>query len=265
LDRYFIASRRGLLPAGGTVRLRFYAELNDHLAPRLRQRSFELPLRGRASVKDVIESCGVPHTEIELVLINGRSVGFDAVLHDGDQVSVYPMFEALDVSPLLRLRPRPLRVVRFVLDVHLGRLARSLRLLGFDTWYEKACSDEELVRRSRAERRILLTRDRGLLKRSAVTHGSFLYATDPRQQLSEVVERFDLRRALHPFRRCIACNGRLLRVSREELQGRLDPELLARYDSFRRCPGCGRIYWPGSHHARMQRLVDEVRSGRVSC
>lgn len=241
--------------------MRFYAELNDHLAPPLRQRSFELQLRGRASVKDVIESCGVPHTEIELLLINGRSVGLDAVLHDGDSVSVYPMFEALDVSPLLRLRPRPMRVTRFVLDVHLGRLARYLRLLGFDTWYEKQCADEELVRRSRAERRILLTRDRGLLKRSAVTHGAYLYATDPRQQLSEVLERFDLRRALHPFRRCIACNGRLMHVSREVLEGRLDPGLLARHQSFRRCPGCNRIYWPGTHHARMQRLVEEVTSG----
>jgi uncharacterized protein with PIN domain len=258
MSRYFIASKRGLLPAGGTAHLRFYAELNDHLAPVLRGRAFNHPLPGRASVKDVIESLGVPHTEVELVLVNGCSVGCDAVLHDGDDVSVYPMFEALDIGPLLRLRPRPLRVTRFILDGHLGQLARYLRVLGFDTSYEKNCPDEELAGRSRRERRILLTRDRGLLKRSAVTHGSYLYATNPRRQLFEVVERFDLRGSMHPFRRCTKCNGRLARVSKRSLEGHLDAELLARHAIFRRCRDCGQVYWPGTHYARLQQLVNEV-------
>ena len=258
MDRYFIASKRGLLPAGGSVKMRFYAELNDHLAPSLRHRTFDHPLPGRPSVKDVIESLGVPHTEVELVLINGRSSGFDALLQDGDVVSVYPMFEALDVTPLLRLRPRPLRVTRFVLDGHLGRLARYLRVLGFDTLYEKDCSDEELVRHSREERRILLTRDRGLLKRSAVTHGSYVYSTQPRQQLFEVVERFQLRSTMRPFRRCPTCNGLLTRASKKSLAGQIDAELLTRYSVFRRCRDCAQIYWPGTHYERLQRLVSEV-------
>ncbi len=260
MERYFIASKRGLLAAGGSVHFRFYAELNDHLAPALRQRGFDHPLHGRPSVKDVIESLGVPHTEVELILVNGHSVGFDTILHDGDRVSVYPMFEAVDVTPLLRLRPRPLRVTRFILDGHLGRLARYLRLLGFDTAYDRDCADEELAARSHGERRILLTRDRGLLKRNEVTHGAYLYSTHPREQLMEVVERFDLRRSMRPFRRCTRCNGRLVRATRHSLEGTIDPELLSRHATFRRCRDCGQVYWPGSHFEKLQRIVEEVQT-----
>ncbi|HKY90380.1 MAG TPA: Mut7-C RNAse domain-containing protein [Nevskiaceae bacterium] len=256
--RYFIASRRGILPAGGTVAFRFYAELNDHLAPRLRQRTFDHPLSGRPAVKDVIEALGVPHTEVELILVDGASVGFDEPLHDGERISVYPMFETLDVAPLLRLRPRPPRTTRFVLDGHLGRLARHLRMLGFDTRYAQDCDDAALVQASIDERRILLTRDRGLLKRSAVTHGAFVYATAPREQVLEVVERFDLRRSMRPFRRCTRCNGRLLRASKTSLAGLVDAPLLARHRAFKRCRDCGQVYWPGTHVEHMRRFVEEL-------
>jgi uncharacterized protein with PIN domain len=258
MARYFIASRRGLLPAGGTVHLRFHGQLNEHLAHPLRQREFEHQLTGRASAKDVIESLGVPHTEIDVVLLNGRSVALNAVLEDGDRVAVYPQTSGLKVTPLLHLHPRPLRRKRFVLDGHLGKLARHLRLLGFDTLYDRDATDVALVRHAHDQRRILLTRDRGLLMRSAVTRGAYVYATDPGQQLEEVVERFDLRGAMHPFLRCMKCNGRLVRVSKRSLNGHLDEELLARHSEFRRCRGRGQVYWPGTHHARLQRLVEKV-------
>ena len=99
---------------------RFYEELNDFLPPEKRKRSFAYMFEGTPSIKDAIEAVGVPHTEIDIILVDGRSVGFDHRLRGGERVAVYPMFEAIDVSPLVRLRPQPLRITRFVVDVHLG-------------------------------------------------------------------------------------------------------------------------------------------------
>jgi uncharacterized protein with PIN domain len=215
---------------------------------------FERP----TSVKDMIESLGVPHTEIDLILANGASVDFSYRVQDGDRITVYPVFESFDITPLLRVRPQPLRDVRFVLDTHLGRLAAYLRLLGFDSLYRNDYPDEELAELSSRDRRILLTRDRGLLKRNQVTHGYCLRATDPRQQLAEVVRRFDLARAAQPFSRCLRCNGLLRTVSREAIAGRLPPGAGQQFDRYSVCEACGQPYWPGSHYRRMQRLVTEV-------
>lgn len=242
----------------GVVTLRFYEELNDFLPPARRKVRFGHELRGPGSVKDLVESLGVPHTEIELILVNGRSVRFGHPVKDGDDIAVYPVFEALDVTPLLRLRPRPLRVTRFVLDVHLGRLARYLRMLGFDTLYRSDYADEALARVSRDERRILLTRDVGLLKRSIVTHGCYLRETNPELQLREVIARLDLARSARPFSRCIHCNTRLRTVRRSAVAARLKPAILAAFTRFRLCPGCERIYWPGSHYDRMRQLLERV-------
>jgi len=245
-------------PESGHADFRFYEELNDFLPPWRRRTRFTHDFRGPASVKDMIEALGVPHTEVDLILVNGQSVDFRYRVRDGDDISVYPVFESLDIAPLAHLRPRPLRVIRFVLDVHLGRLARHLRLLGFDTLYRNDYDDAELARISREQRRILLTRDVGLLKRSEVTHGCYLRQTDPARQLEEVVRRLDLVRAARPFARCLACNGRLVTVRRSALAGQLKPPLLAAHRRFRRCPDCGRIYWPGSHWQRLQQRVGNI-------
>lgn len=244
----------------GTATFRFYEELNDFLPPARRRVRFMHAFRGRVSVKDMIESLGVPHTEVELILANGRCVRFSYIVRDGDDVSVYPVFEALDVTPLLRLRPRPLRVTRFVLDGHLGTLARYLRILGFDTLYRNDFDDAELARISHDEKRVLLTRDVGLLKRNLVTRGLFLRATDPRHQLVEVTSRLDLYRALRPFRRCVRCNAVVHPVPRSALQGRVEPAVLGRFRRFRQCSGCGQIYWPGSHYDRMLAMIDALRA-----
>jgi hypothetical protein len=240
------------------ISFRFYAELNDFLPPARRgvtfQHTFDLP----SSVKDLIESAGVPHTEVDLILANGESVDFDYRVRDGDRISVYPVFETLDITPVLRVRPQPLRQTRFVLDTHLGRLAAYLRLMGFDTLYRNDASDEELADISQGERRILLTRDRGLLKRSRVTHGYCVRAADPQQQLLEVFGRFDLHGAARPFTRCLRCNGLLLPVPKEAVGHRVSPLAAERYDQYAQCESCGQIYWPGSHHRRMQQLVDRV-------
>ncbi len=241
---------------------RFYAELNDFLPAERRQRTFIHPFELSGSIKDMIEALGVPHTEVDLILVNGRSVDFSYLVRDGDRISVYPVFESLDITPLIRLRPDPLRETRFVLDVHLGRLATYLRILGFDTLYRNDYADEELARISSSEGRILLTRDRGLLKRSVVTHGYCLRTTNPRQQLIEVLRRFDLFDSIKPFQRCLHCNGLLQPVDKAAIVDRLLPKTRQYYDEFRRCQGCDRIYWPGSHHRRMQKFIEGVLQSR---
>ncbi|MFP5304895.1 MAG: Mut7-C RNAse domain-containing protein [Gammaproteobacteria bacterium] len=242
----------------GVASFRFYEELNDFLAPERRKRRFEHAFRGPVAVKDVVEALGVPHTEIDLILVNGRSVRFSYRLRDRDVVSVYPVFETLDITPLLRLRPRPLRVSRFVLDAHLGTLARYLRLLGFDTLYRNDYSDAQLARVAHDERRVLLTRDVGLLKRSLVTRGCFLRETAPLRQLHEIVRRLDLQRQIRPFRRCIKCNGLVARIDRRRLAGVVDARILGLHTEFRRCRSCGQIYWPGTHHAQMTKIITAV-------
>jgi len=237
--------------------LRFYAELNDHLPPAQRYRAIERAFLVATTVKDLIESCGVPHTEVDLVTINGESADFAQLVHDGDRVAVYPVFESLDITPELRVRERPLREPRFVLDVHLGRLARYLRMLGFDAVYDDRAADPELVRTSVEQKRILLTRDRGVLKHSAVTHGYWVRETESRRQIAEVVARFDLTRATRPFTRCMACNA-VLEEAGEEVRQHVPARVAASQREFRRCPGCGRIYWPGSHYERMRQWIEEL-------
>lgn len=238
--------------------IRFYAELNDFLPPDQRQKTLTYAFEWSASVKDVIEALGVPHTEVDLILANGISVDFTYLVRNGDWISVYPVFEAIDISPLVRVRPRPLRETRFVLDVHLGRLAVYLRMLGFDTLYRNDYPDEELARISSSQGRILLTRDRGLLKRSMVTHGYWIRSTSPQQQLVEVLRRFDLLASLKPFSRCLHCNGLLEGVDKEAISDQLPPKTGQYYDEFHRCRDCGRIYWPGSHFQRMQQFIQSI-------
>ncbi|HVP46650.1 MAG TPA: Mut7-C RNAse domain-containing protein [Bryobacteraceae bacterium] len=237
---------------------RFYAELNDLLPLDRRFRTFAHPCDGQSTVKDMIESLGVPHTEVDLILVNGESVDFSGRVQHGDRVSVYPVFESIDISPVARVRPEPLRQTRFILDTHLGRLAAYLRALGFDTHYRSHSPDEELARISRDEHRILLTRDVGLLKRSAVTHGHLMRETRPRLQLCEVVERFDLRRSVALFTRCLCCNTPLCSIDKESIAARLPERTHKLYAEFLTCQSCGRIYWQGSHYERMQRMIATV-------
>jgi uncharacterized protein with PIN domain len=239
--------------------LRFYAELNDFLAPERRMTDTACPFHVGPSVRDLIESLGVPHTEVDLILANGESVGLDYTVGDGDRISVYPVFESLDITPLVRVRPEPLRHPRFVADVHLGRLAAYLRMLGFDILYRNDAPDEELARVSSEQQRILLTRDRGLLKRGAVTRGYCVRQTLPRAQLSEIVERFELARLATPFTRCLACNGALERAAKEAVADRLPPGVLGRHEEFLQCSACGRVYWKGTHYERMCKLVERMR------
>ena len=238
-----------------TAVFRFYAELNDFLPPHQRRRDNEIEFRSPCPLRHLIETFGVPHTEVEVILMNGRSVGLDERVEEGARVSVYPVFEALDVSPLLKLRERPLRDPRFLADAHLGRLARYLRLLGFDTRYGNDPGDRALAEFSAAEHRILLTRDRALLMRRDITHGCYIRAGRPLEQLAYVLERCDLHRLMRPFTRCMKCNAPLRKVGKAEVLAQLLPATRAHYEEFWRCSGCGQVYWKGGHYARLQELV----------
>ena len=242
----------------GTVNIRFYEELNDFLPPEQRKVAFQHCFKQPGSIKDMIEALGIPHTEIDLILVNGRSVDFNYIVQDGDRISVYPVFETLDISPINRLRPTPLRMTRFVLDTHLGRLAAYLRLFGFDTLYRNDYDDQTLADISSRQHRILLTRDIQLLMRKQITHGYFVRATQPRKQLEEVLARFDLYKTQRPFSRCLHCNGDIRPVTKEAIESHLLPDTSKRHQEFRQCAHCHKIYWKGSHYEHLRRLVNAI-------
>lgn len=243
----------------GYVDVRAYAELNDFLPAESRGRTVRRPFRSHQTVKDIVEAMGIPHTEVDLILVQGDPVDFAHRPQAGERIAVYPMFEALDIGSTERLRPVPLREPRFVVDVNLGGLARLLRVLGFDVWWTKDADDQSLADISTDEHRILLTRDRGLLKRRAITHGLFVHADIPEEQALEVIRRLDLAQRLAPLTRCLRCNGTLVPVTKDEVIDDLEPLTRRYYDEFSRCPDCGRIYWAGSHYAGLVRFVERLR------
>jgi hypothetical protein len=245
-----------------TVTVRFHGSLNDFLPLGRRDlpvvREFESP----PAIKDTIQAMGVPHPEVDLIMANDRPVDFSYRLRPGDRIEVFGLDRPAGLAGLAGLVPTPPEPPRFVLDGHLGRLVRYLRMLGFDTRYDRRAEDSELARASAEESRILLTRDRGLLKRSVVRHGFLVRDDDPRCQLAQVVARYGLSRLAAPFTRCIRCNGAIRPVGRSEVVERLAGQLrtLRYFDSFGRCDGCSSIYWPGSHYDRMSRVAQEVLS-----
>ncbi len=237
---------------------RFYEELNDFLPPSSRQQPVSCTFNSHPAIKDLIESLGVPHVEIDLILVNGTSVDFKYKLKDGDQVSVYPVFESLDISGVTRLREKPLRDPTFILDVHLGKLSKYLRLLGFDAYYDKSYNDDEIIRISVSEHRTILTHDKGLLKHGRVTRGYWIRSQDPEEQLRELIRKFDLKSSIRSFSRCLECNGLLIDTDKDEIIDKLQPKTKIYYRDFRKCPVCGRIYWEGSHYERMMGFLQRI-------
>lgn len=241
-----------------TAYFRFYEELNDFLPPGKRKIKFEHKYSGRNSIKDIIESLGVPHTEVDMILVNGSSVNFSYIIKDKDEISVYPVFESFDISDVQHLRAKPLRNPKLILDVHLGTLARYLRVLGFDSKYENDLSDDEIVKISAEEKRTILTRDKGILKRNNVTHGYWIRNEKPEEQLKEVVRRFNLKDAIKEFARCLECNSKLEPIDKEKIIDRLPEKVKERQDKFRYCSSCDKIYWEGTHFEKMKKLIERV-------
>ena len=239
---------------------RFYEELNDHLPEEQRKRSFAYEFRGKPSIKNTIQAIGVPHGEVDLILVDGEPVDFNYHMQGGEYISVYPVLESFDVSQISHLRSEPLRKIRFVVDVNLGKLAQKLRLLGFDTYFRNDLDDDEIVKMAAEEKRIILTRDKGILKQNKVTHGYFLRNDDPGKQVTEVVERFQLQHLFRPFSRCSNCNGRLETAEKQSLKDKLKTDTFDYYDEFWKCNFCGQIYWKGSHFERILSWIDNLKN-----
>jgi uncharacterized protein len=238
----------------GTL-VRFYAELNDFILPAQRYRACTVGVEPALTIGGLIERSGVPLEQVDLVLQNGEPVPFTAEVHEGDRVAVYPVFESFDISSLQHLRSKPLRTPRFVLDVHLGKLASFLRMLGFDSLYRGDYRDEELVRISLEQRRALLSKDRALLAAPILVRSYAVRSDAPLEQTKEVIRRFDLADSARPFTRCLRCNAPLECVRREDVARRLPHRVREMYDEFQRCPSCNRVYWRGTHFTRMSEVV----------
>lgn len=240
------------------ISIRFYGELNSLLHQDQKYMTFNHSFNGHPSVKDLIESLGVPHTEVDLLLINGKSSAFSQQLHGGERLAVYPVFKNLDISTVSLVQPDPLSEYRFTLDVHLGKLAAYLRMVGFDAHYSNDASKNQLVNESITEHRILLTFNRELLMRKELVYGYIVRSRDPALQLVEVVSRFQLADHLRPFERCMRCNGVLKTIPKEEVLSRLPRNIRKSMAEFHICPSCGRIYWQGTHYKRMNDFIQQM-------
>lgn len=227
----------------GRARFHFHGVLAGLLPAHQRGLWLDYDFRGAPSLKHAIETFGVPHPEI------GAPADLSRPVLDG---------EALDVYPRSFLHP-PGPEWRFLLDCHLGRLAKYLRILGFDTAYEKYAPDAWLAETAHAEQRLLLTMDRGLLMRSLVEHGALIRSATPRAQLVEAVSRFHLASHFHPLRRCLRCNTLLAPVAKSQVLSRIPPKTRLWCDDYLECPACGHLYWPGSHHDNMLLWVAGLR------
>jgi len=243
------------------VRFGFHDGLTAFLAPQRRSREFEYRCARAATVKNAIEALGVPHTEVELIRVNGRAVDLTYRVQDGDRIDVFPTVDGADLESLPRLRTPPPAPTRFIADSQLGALARLLRMLGFDTAYGNGYADEEIRCRAAQEERIILTRDRELLKCRTVTHGCYVHALEPRAQLREIVQRLRLAASMRPFTLCVHCNVPLVPVAKEAVLGQLPPMVAERHQEFQTCAGCRRVYWKGTHWERMRGVLRELLSG----
>ncbi len=240
------------------VSFQFYGELNDFLPRRKRLSIINFDVKERASIKDTIEALGVPHPEVCSIEVNGEYVDFSYIVKDGDTINVYPISAIPENATVTSVDVGTPEIINFVLDVHLGKLATSLRLFGFDTLYSNDCDDEKLARISSSENRILLTRDRGLLMRGVVTYGYYVRNTDPKQQIVEIMQRFDLFKLVSPFVRCLRCNGLLETVAKKSIVDQLPETVVSEMHDFHRCQSCNQVYWQGSHYQKLQEFISQM-------
>jgi uncharacterized protein with PIN domain len=245
-----------------TVRLQFHGDLGFFLNRRRHPEILERTLAEKTSIKDVIEASGVPHPEVDLILVNGRLADFDYVVESDAEIEVFPVGEQYTQWKEQRLQVSLITI--FVVDGHLGGLARNLRLLGFDAAYDPQAHDRQLLDRMKSENRALLTRDRRLLMHAIVRHGYCPRSQNPDEQTIEVIRRFHLIRSITPFTRCLRCNALLEKVAKDDIIERLQPLTKIYYQQFRRCTGCAQIYWAGSHFSKLQKRLDAICTRSVA-
>ncbi|MBN2145418.1 MAG: Mut7-C ubiquitin/RNAse domain-containing protein [Candidatus Aureabacteria bacterium] len=238
---------------------RFYAELNDFLPDKKKHLHFQYAFNGTPAIKDAIEALGIPHTEVALILVNGKQADFSYHLQHEDQVSVYPVFTSLDISSVTTIPKQPLPDVKFICDVHLGKLARHLRMLGLDTLYQNDYTDKLIVRLALEENRCILTKDMAILKNKSVIHGCFIRSNQTIEQVRELMNRLDLSSSIHPFSRCLKCNGLIVSTEKASISDHLKPKTKQYYHEFFRCQNCNGVYWKGSHYQKMMNSIEHYR------
>lgn len=203
------------------------------------------------SAKDLIEAQGIPHTALFKLEINGKEKTLDYNLQDGDEISVYP-FETVNKNTFDPIFSSP---TSFIVDVHLGKLARTLRLLGFNAQFNTSWDDDDIIRLSNSAHGMILTRDIELLKNGDTKYGYWIRSTDPDQQIKELFQRFSLRNQIKPFSRCMKCNGLLEKVRPDEVEDRIPPKVKKWHSIFYKCSNCGQVYWKGSHFNKLEQKV----------
>ena len=240
-----------------SVRLVFHGDLPFFL--RSKKPAIERQLQERTSVKDIIEACGVPHSEVDFILVDDQPVNFSRVVGCKSQIDVFPV-DSKRITPFSENRLQVTEISKFGADGHLGKLVRDLRLLGIDVVYDRDADDRELIETSGSQNRALLTRDRRLLMHSAVRHGYYVRSQNSLEQTVEVLRRFNLGPVLTPFSRCLRCNAQLKQAKKREIIGQLEPLTKIYYDEFRQCLRCGQIYWAGSHFGKLQKRIETIQS-----
>ena len=237
---------------------RFYEELNDFLPKHRRKTDFEATLKGKRSIKDMIEALGVPHTEIDLILVNGNSVDFNYILQDEDRVSVYPVFESLNITNVTRLRKIPLRRTKFIADINIGDIVKYMRVLGLDLYYDPLLSTREIIEISKRENRVILTKSRKLLKFKDVSHGIFIRPGTTTEQIRRIIDCLDIKDNIKPFSRCLRCNTLLNIVLKEKIIDRIPPKTKEFCNEYVQCRSCNKIYWKGTHFINMEKVVGQI-------
>jgi uncharacterized protein len=240
------------------VTVRVYEELNSYLPPNRQKRDFVLTLLPNARLKELIEDLGIPLSLVDLILVNGQSVDIEHPLNDGDRVSIYPVFETFNISSVSLLHEKPLRMLYFICDIHLGKLAKYMKMLGFDVLYNNHFSQNELIRLSVQEKRILLTRNRGIFKNKLMTRGYLVKSDDVLIQLKEIISYFDLKASVKPLSRCLRCNMMVHPVPKNSIQSQVPVDVFNMHENFTRCDTCDQIYWMGSHYSAMMDWISRI-------
>jgi uncharacterized protein with PIN domain len=240
------------------VTFRFYEELNDFLPKNRRKVDFEVMFKEKRSIKDMIEALGVPHTEVDLILVDGKSVDFNYILQKNDRVSVYPVFESLNITNVTHLRKIPLRKTAFIADINLGNIVKYMRALGFDLFFDSLLSTREIIEISKRENRIILTKDRKLLKFKDVSHGIFIRSGTTIEQIRRIINYLDIKDDIKPFSRCLQCNTTLDVVPKEKILNQIPPMTIEFCDEYVQCQSCDKIYWKGTHFINMMRVLKQI-------
>ena len=237
---------------------RFYEELNDFLPKHRRKTTFEAEFKGKRSIKDMIEALGVHHTEVDLILVNGISVDFNYILQNEDRVSVYPVFESLNISEVTLLRKIPLRRHKYLADINLGNIVKYMRVLGFDVYYDSLLSTRKIIEISKRENRVILTKSRKLLKFKDVTHGIFIRPGTTTEQIRQIIDYLDIKDNIKPFSRCLRCNTLLKSVLKDKILDRIPQKTKEFCDEYVQCQSCDKIYWKGTHFINMKKVVKQI-------